>query len=206
VDDSEEQNGSGKITLKAGNKNLLDTKDDPGILLAIEKHDIMTLINWTWDKFFFSRQMQQKGNTQHRAVSTEQSFAWPPRDSSSINMRRGAGNYISLNAHVGAGPCMCGFGHCLGPKCLEFAERDNSKKRQDAEARDKRQVDAREKIFNGVNVTKRDKIIVPADWGVSQLNTMVRCFARPADLPCKKKKSALVERYNLTKERRKRRV
>jgi hypothetical protein len=38
---------------------------------------------------------------------------------------------------LGAGPWMCGFGHYLGSKCLEFAERANAKKRQDADARDK---------------------------------------------------------------------
>jgi hypothetical protein len=48
VGESEEQNGSGKIALKSGKKNLLDKKRDLGLMLAIEKHDIMTLVNWAW--------------------------------------------------------------------------------------------------------------------------------------------------------------
>jgi hypothetical protein len=61
------------------------------------------------------------------------------------------------------------------------------------------QVDAGAKIFNEVRAINRDNIVSPSDWGVSQLGTMVRWFARPGDLPCKKKKADLVERYNLTK-------
>jgi hypothetical protein len=50
--DSEEHNGSGKIALKAGKKNLLNKKVDLGLPLAIEKYDITTLVNWAWYKSF----------------------------------------------------------------------------------------------------------------------------------------------------------
>jgi hypothetical protein len=52
VGDSEEHNGSDEIVLKAGKRNLLDKKGDLGLPLAIEKQDIMTLMNWAWDKSF----------------------------------------------------------------------------------------------------------------------------------------------------------
>jgi hypothetical protein len=57
------------------------------------------------------------------------------------------------------------------------------------------------KNVNEVKAIKRENRILPGDSGFSQLGTMVRWFARPGDLPWKKKKADLVEGYNLTKEK-----
>jgi hypothetical protein len=70
VGDSEEHNGSGKITLKSDKKDLLDKKGDIGLSLAIEKHDIMTLMSWAWNKFF-ARVKCNTGNMRQMVVSTE---------------------------------------------------------------------------------------------------------------------------------------
>jgi hypothetical protein len=54
VGNGEEQNGSGKIALKAGKKDLLDKKDDLGLPLVIEKYDIVVLMKRAWDTYFAS--------------------------------------------------------------------------------------------------------------------------------------------------------
>jgi hypothetical protein len=70
-------------------------------------------------------------------------------------------NLEEAKVHLGAGPWTCGCGHYLGPTYLKFAERANTKKMQDTEARDKSQVEAHKNIVNEVKAIRSDKNILP---------------------------------------------
>jgi hypothetical protein len=70
----------------------------------------------------------------------------------------------------------------------------NTNKRQDVETKHNMKLEAHEKVLNEVKAIRRGNTILPSDRGVSQLSTMVQCFARPGDVTCKKKKSDLAER------------
>jgi hypothetical protein len=57
--------------LKAGKKDLFDKKGDLGLPLEIEKHDIMTLMNWTWNKSFARAECNKKS-----IYDTPRSSSW----------------------------------------------------------------------------------------------------------------------------------